>query len=86
MERYIGTKIILAEPMTKASAVMNGLVRDAAVTIESDGSSPAGYKVIYEDGYVSWSPKDTFERAYRRISDAELDLIENSLLKGAITR
>lgn len=23
-----------------------------------------GYRVRYADGYVSWSPKDTFERAY----------------------
>lgn len=64
MERYIGTKIIIAEPQ------------------EKDGR--AGYKVVYEDGYVSWSPKETFERAYRRITDAEIDLIENYILKGAV--
>lgn len=23
-----------------------------------------GYRVVYPDGYVSWSPKDVFERAY----------------------
>jgi hypothetical protein len=23
-----------------------------------------GYAVKYEDGYTSWSPKETFERAY----------------------
>ena len=23
-----------------------------------------GYKVVYEDGYESWSPKETFESAY----------------------
>lgn len=26
-----------------------------------------GYGVIYEDGYQSWSPKETFEKAYRAI-------------------
>lgn len=26
-----------------------------------------GYKVRYPDGYVSWSPKETFERAYRKL-------------------
>jgi len=26
-----------------------------------------GYKVIYEDGYQSWSPKDVFEKAYREL-------------------
>lgn len=36
---------------------------------EKDGK--AGYKVVYPDGYVSWSPKDAFEKAYR-----ELDCID----------
>ena len=36
-----------------------------------------GYQVVYEDGYVSWSPKDVFERCYRLITDAEVVLIEN---------
>jgi hypothetical protein len=27
-----------------------------------------GYKVIYPDGYVSWSPKGEFEDYYREIS------------------
>lgn len=29
--------------------------------------SREGYGVIYEDGYTSWSPKETFEAAYRVI-------------------
>ena len=41
-----------------------------------------GYAVVYEDGYRSWSPKETFERAYRRITLAELNLIENHTLAG----
>ena len=24
-----------------------------------------GYKVVYPDGYVSWSPKEVFEEAYQ---------------------
>lgn len=47
MEKYIGTKIVLAEPENKA-----------------DGRE--GYAIGYSDGYQSWSPKDTFEKAYRR--------------------
>lgn len=64
MERYIGTKIVLAERAMKDD-------RD-------------GYAVVYEDGYRSWSPKETFERAYRRITDAEVDLIENYSLRGVV--
>lgn len=26
-----------------------------------------GYKVVYPDNYVSWSPKDVFEEAYREL-------------------
>lgn len=73
MERYIGTKIVLAEPMDRAAAAFAGLVREA--TIEPDGKGEPGYKVVYEDGYTSWSPAGAFERAYRRITDAELGLL-----------
>ena len=34
-----------------------------------------GYKVVYPDGYVSWSPKAQFERAYRKIGIDEKKLI-----------
>ncbi len=27
-----------------------------------------GYKVVYEDGYTSWSPKDVFEKAYLEVT------------------
>lgn len=26
-----------------------------------------GYRVRYSDGYVSWSPKDVFDKAYREL-------------------
>jgi len=34
-----------------------------------------GYKVVYPDGYVSWSPKDVFEEAYRKITPAEAKMV-----------
>ena len=34
-----------------------------------------GYKVIYPDGYVSWSPKEVFEHAYREITEDEANLV-----------
>lgn len=36
-----------------------------------------GYEVVYPDGYVSWSPKDVFESAYREITDNEKFLVDN---------
>ena len=35
-----------------------------------------GYKVLYPDGYVSWSPKAVFEEAYREVSDGERALLQ----------
>lgn len=45
-----------------------------AVPMERDNMP--GYQVIYPDGYVSWSPKETFETAYRRITPGEKALIQ----------
>ena len=35
---------------------------------EMQGDKP-GYGVKYEDGYVSWSPKEVFEKAYLHIGE-----------------
>lgn len=32
-----------------------------------DKNGVPGYRVKYPDGYVSWSPQDTFEKAYRKL-------------------
>ncbi len=66
---YIGTKIIRAVPMDKY-----------AFECEKDNVPPSpetrrieeGYKVTYEDGYKSWSPKEVFERCYREITPMEI--------------
>ena len=68
MKTYIGTKIIQAEPQTqKGEKFPNG---DVAPDLE-------GYKVVYPDGYVSWSPKDVFETAYRELTSGEIKLIHS---------
>ncbi len=61
MKAYIGTKVVQAEPMEDPNSSI-------------DERAP-GYKVVYEDGYESWSPKDVFERCYREVTDAEATLI-----------
>ncbi len=47
---YIGTKQITAWPEDKM--------------LDGDNVSSAGYAIKYPDGYVSWSPKEVFEKAY----------------------
>lgn len=32
-----------------------------------DRNGIPGYKVEYPDNYISWSPKDVFEKAYREL-------------------
>lgn len=60
MKTYIGTKTIKAEPMAKSEAEK---VLNRSITGASGGED--GYLVEYDDGYKSWSPKETFEKAYR---------------------
>lgn len=67
MKKYTGTKTIMAMPMAKTEAekVLNRSLADAK-------GGEDGYLVEYQDGYKSWSPKETFEEAYK-ISDTYLD-------------
>ena len=71
IEKYIGTKIIQAESMDR----YNFVVRCQGKNIPEE-ENREGYKVIYPDGYVSWSPKDVFEESYRRISSKEMELLK----------
>lgn len=74
MEKYLGVKLIEAEPQTKFEPIdRNG----HTYPIINDG-----YKVVYPDGYVSWSPKDVFEEAYRRIDNLTFGLAIEALKKG----
>lgn len=60
MSMYIGTKVVMAMPMTmtEAQKVLGREIKPT--TVEEDG-----YLVEYKDGYKSWSPKSVFEEAYR---------------------
>ncbi len=62
MQKYIGVKFIEAKPMTSTEASMY-LGRH----IPDSEREREGYLVVYENGYRSWSPKLTFEGAYRPI-------------------
>jgi hypothetical protein len=77
MEKYLGVKLIEAEPMTMQVALEMGFK-------VGDKSNPLkdGYKVVYEDGYESWSPKDVFEKAYRRIDNLTFGLAIEALKLG----
>lgn len=43
-----------------------------------------GYKVVYPDGYVSWSPKEVFEEAYKDVRNLSFSEALYLLKKGYI--
>jgi hypothetical protein len=66
---YVGTKIILGMPMDVVT-FLEKFRGGCPVGQESK----SGYLVEYPDGYVSWSPRETFENAYREVTDSERGL------------
>jgi hypothetical protein len=55
---------------------MQAYIGSKIITAEpQDKDGQPGYKVIYPDNYVSWSPKAVFEEAYRPVSNGERNLV-----------
>ena len=71
MKKYIGTKVVDATPAWRVDGKV--YLKDEAVPRSMNRED--GYKVVYEDGYESWSPKDVFEKAYKP-SDTVLDRLK----------
>jgi hypothetical protein len=67
VKTYIGTKIIKAHVLHE-----NEWLRGK----NQESAGRKGYKVMYPDGYISWSPKEQFEMAYREITSEEKKLVE----------
>lgn len=70
MKSYIGSKIIQGEEMDECTFLSTEKGKDV-----SNRETRLGYKVVYADGYISWSPKAVFETAYREISSGEKELL-----------
>lgn len=64
MPKYLGVKVINAIPCKgyNGKCVNNSDMYPTGAIFED------GYKVVYLDGYTSWSPKDVFEKAYQPLS------------------
>lgn len=72
MLAYIGTKIVGAVPMTELAFAGKERRHHVPLPAGVEARDPRdGYRVVYPDGYESWSPKDVFEAAYRLVSDDE---------------
>lgn len=69
MKTYIGAKIIQAEPQAKNYG-------------DPASHGQPGYKVVYPDGYTSWSPAEAFEEAYRETNGMPFGLAVEAMKKG----
>lgn len=88
MEQFIGVKLINAQAMTRLA--YNEL-RGWTLPADENGDDE-GYLVEYVDGgkanhpvyagYISWSPKDVFDRAYRPTSGMSFGLAIEALKDG----
>lgn len=67
MEKYIGTKIVEAEPATRGE-LEEYLKNLGPRACQAPDPNEEGYIVKYPDGYISWSPADVFEKAYHKAS------------------
>lgn len=83
MKKYIGTKIIEAEPAYRVvDAEGNVRVVTEAAEAKRCGTVDLGYKVRYPDGYESFSPKGAFDDAYHPINGMNFGLAIEALRKG----
>lgn len=79
MKSYIGTKIIEAEP---AYRVDGKTVQPITWPVPEGVIAEEGYAVQYPDGYMSWSPKEVFEEAYRPTDNLNFGLAIEAAKKG----
>ena len=89
MKTFIGCKLVSAKPMTRQeyNAFRGWTVPD------DENPLDAGYLVEYHDGgaantgaykgYVSWSPEDVFNKAYKPTEGMPFGLAVEALKKGA---
>ncbi len=78
MDKYIGVKQIEAEPMN-----LGDYNKHRGWTIpEDEDPSREGYLIKYTDDYVSWSPREIFEEAYRTTDGMTFGLATEAAKKG----
>lgn len=77
MKKFLGVKQIEAEPLSLGDY---NKFRGWQMP-ENEDPLREGYKVVYSDGYVSWSPKEIFEESYRETTELTFGLAVEALKK-----
>ena len=77
MQKFIGVKLVQAEPMKAEEAISKGYLRvkDSYPNTQQDG-----YHVVYQDGYNSWCPKEVFDKQYFGVSSEKVTEIDTQNL------
>ena len=88
MTRYLGVKLINAQPMTRQAY---NEFRGWELPSNENGADE-GYLIEYLDGgisnhalfagYISWSPKEVFNNAYRQVTNMTFGQAVEALKKG----
>ena len=89
MKHYIGTKQVSAKPMSRADY---NTLRGWELPADENGNDE-GYLVEYQNGgqanhpdfkgYISWSPKEVFDCAYREVTSLTFGLAIEALKQGS---
>ena len=78
MKKYIGVKQVEAEPMN-----LGDYNKERGWNIPDDEDPlREGFIIKYPDGYISWTPKEVFEEAYRRTDGMSFGLAIEAVKKG----
>ena len=75
MDKYVRLNVVKAEPMTAWDF-------DKLKNREHSGENRKGYKVIYDDGYVSWCPKARFDEVSRPIANMTFGMALEAMRRG----
>lgn len=88
MQTFIGTKVVMAKPMTRAAY---NKYRGWALP-ENENGDDEGYLVEYVDGgkpndsrhagYISWSPTEVFDNAYKASGNMNFGHAIEALKRG----
>ena len=66
--------------MTKGQFI--GTQKPYSAISDNEENKKEGYKVVYEDGYTSWSPKEVFEKVYNPMDGHKFGLAIEALKQG----
>ena len=84
MKKYIGTKMVQAEPAFRLVSERGCDIhpKDQVPVFEERAVIEDGYKVVYSDGCVIWSPKAVFEESFREVNGMNFGLAVEAMKRG----